>query len=64
MAEGKEKSIYQQKTVCRTKKILSVFASALLPLQEYILSFQEAEPTIHKLFDCQIKLFAQNQKIT
>ena len=51
MAEGKDrKASINKKTVCRTKKISSLFASALLPLQEYILSFQEAEPAIHKLF--------------
>ena len=51
MAEGKDrKASINKKTVCRTKKISSLFASALLPLQEYILSFQEAEPSIHKLF--------------
>ena len=31
-------------------------ASALLPLKEYILCFQQAESTIDKLFDNQIKV--------
>ena len=35
---------------------LSLFSSALIPLKEYVMPFQEAEPAIHKLYDNQFKV--------
>ena len=38
---------------------LSLFSSALISLKEYVMLFQQAEPTIHKLYDNQFKVMRE-----
>ena len=38
---------------------LSLFSSALSPLKEYVMLFQQAEPAIHKLYDNQFKVMRE-----
>ena len=38
---------------------LSLFSSALSPLKEYVMLFQQAEPAIHKLYDNQFKVIRE-----
>ena len=38
---------------------LSFFSSALIPLKEYVMLFQQAKPSIHKLYDKQFKVLRE-----
>ena len=38
---------------------LSLFSSALIPLKEYVVLFQQAKPAIHRLYDNQFKVMRE-----